>query len=277
VNKIYELRTTMGIARAAGAEVRQVGTRTVWVPIEVAPTVWPVVTNESTILTQPQATPLDKKIVPIQTYGKMIYMANDTLQDAVADPVAWYASWAGRGLALTENAEMLVGDGSANCLGVHVVTTGHTAGVTAASATAVTAAEISALYYSLPAEYRDSVAWTMTGTVEGAIRGLQSDGFNYQVNPAGGGGTAQGVNWLVATNARVFTSASCPAATANLIPIVVGNWSAGYIICESKAMTIFRDPYSRAAYNQVAFHCTARFGGITRDVLAFRGLTMASA
>jgi HK97 family phage major capsid protein len=97
------------------------------------------------------------------------------------------------------------------------------------------------------------------------------------MNPAGVAGFPQGAGYLVAPNARVFNSSSCPAATANLIPIVVGNWSAGYVICQSQPMTIFRDPYSRALYNEIAFHCTARFGGTVRDVLAFRGLTMASA
>jgi len=171
---------------------------------------------------------------------------------------------------------MLAGDGSDNCLGVHVVTTGHTAGVSAASATAVTAAEIVQLYYSLPAEFRDNVAWTMAGATEGAIRGLQSDGFNF-IPQGGANGIGQPTGWLVAPNARVFNSSSAPAMTANLIPIVVGNWAAGYLIAEVRQMTVFRDPYSRALYDQVCIHSSARFGGTVRDVLAFRGLTMASA
>jgi HK97 family phage major capsid protein len=140
----------------------------------------------------------------------------------------------------------------------------------------VTAAEIVSLYYDIPAEYRDNVAWTMSGATEGIIRGLTGNWFNFIPTAAGLGGLAQGTGWMVDPRSRVFNSSSCPAATANLIPIVVGNWSAGYVICENRAMRIARDPYSYASTGQVAIHCSTRFGGTVANPLAFYGLTMAT-
>jgi len=277
INRIWELRQPLSIARAAGAMVIPVGSRTAWVPVEkIAPEVW-VVTAEEASYDLPSAQPLDKKIVSIQKYTRTVNIAEELIEDSVVDIVPWWENYIARGLALTENQEFLIGDGTSNALGIHTVTTGHTAGVTAASATAVTGPEIIQLYYSLPAEYRGGkVAWTMAPATEAAIRGLQASDFSFLPTPAGNGGLAQGTGYLVASNAAVYNSGSCPAATAALIPIVVGNFEAGYVICEHRGMTVMRDPFSGASTGQLKLHASARFGGTVANVLAFRGLTMAT-
>lgn len=279
VARIVEFRNQFSVTRAAGAEVLPVGTNAIVLPVEKAnPQQFGITTidgsNNFTTLTQQ---PIDKISATIYDFTYNVPIGFTLLEDAVFDVEAWLARYVGRGLGLTENQYFLVGTGSSQPQGA---VTGSTKGVDAASASALTAAEIVKLYYSVPAEYRDRVAWVMTGATEATLRQLALSttfpfvGTGGMYGGVGNGAQANGAGWLVAVNSAVFNSSAMDSIAASKKPVLVGNFEAGYVIFERKGLTVLRDPYSEAGKGIVNlwWHCR-QTGGVKNAQALYHILT----
>lgn len=282
---IVEKRNAISVVRAAGATVYPAKSNALVIPIEKgAPQKFGITTIDATnTFTTQTSQPLDKLAGTIYMFTYNVPIDIQLIDDSVFGVEGWLARRIGRGWGLTENQYFLVGTGSGQPQGV---VTGATAGTVAASATAVTAAEIIDNYYKLPGEYRDRPTWIMRGATEGAVRKLTSTTFPF----VGTGGTqgavgqGQGMNalpsgtgWLVDPKAIVFNSDEMDALTASKKPILVGNFEAGYAVIERKVLTVLRDPYSSANKGLVQLWWYFREGGGVTDALAFYYMATPSA
>lgn len=273
-NSIVERRNALSVARAAGALVVNAKSNAINIPVEKAdPQVWGITTidgsNTFTTLTQQ---PIDKLAGTVYDFTYNIPITQNLMDDDVSGIDAWMPRYVGRGLALTENNYLLMGTGSGQPQGAAYAST---LGVSLASPTAATAAEVIALYYKLASEYRDNVVWVMRGATESAVRGLTTQ---YPFPFVGNGGTMgavgmsafpQGAGWLVDQKSRVFNSDGMDAITAAKKPIVVGNFEAGYAIIDRKFLTVLRDPFSQANKGTINLWFHARFSGGVVNANAF--------
>lgn len=267
---IVSKRNTLSFARMGGAQVYPASSNALNIPIEKAqPQNWGITASDaatgSTTLTQQ---PLDKLAATLYVFTYNLPYHYTLIDDATFNIEGWGTDYVGRGLARTENAYFSMGTGSGQPQGAVYAST---AGTAAASATAVTAAEVTALYYKLDAAYQDNVIWAMLTATHGAVRALgnPTNGFAFVGNGGYSGGAGTGsagpnAGWLVDPRSRVFTPNGMDSLAASKKPIFVGNLNAGYAIVERQGLTVLRDPYSEASQGNINIWFRARFsGGVT--------------
>ena len=272
---IIEKRSQMSFGRAGGAMIVAANSNAVVIPIEKAqPQNFGVHTADgATAFTTLTQQPLDKLTATIYMFTYNLPYHITLIDDATFDIEGWGTRYIARGLVRTENTYMTMGTGSSQPQGAVYAST---LGTTAASATAVTAAEVASLYYKIPAEYQDNVVWAMLTATHGAVRGLggPTNGFAFVGNGGYNGGAGTGsaqpnAGWLVDPRSRVFTPVGMDSLAASKKPIFAGNLNAGYAIAERKGLTVLRDPYSEASVGNVNiwFHSRWSAGVVNSEAL----------
>lgn len=142
-------------------------------------------------------------------------------------------------IAEKEDSKFLVGSGTNEPAGVAY---GGTLGVTTASTTTFTAAEIISLWYSLDVRYMNQSSWIMRPEAAAILRGLAASGSGDLVwSP----GLADGVQRLFGR--PVYLNAYMDAVTAAKKPVIVGDIYSAYVIGEEVTMQILVDPYTQAS------------------------------
>lgn len=282
---IHEKRNAISVARAAGATVYPAKSNAAVIPVEKAiPQKFGItsIDNSNTFTTQ-TSQPLDKLAATIYMFTYNIPVDINLIDDSVFNVEGWLSRRVGRGAGLTENQYFLMGTGSGQPQGAAY---GSTLGVTSASASVFTAAEIIDQYYKLAGEYRDNPTWVMRGTTEGGIRKLTSSTLPFigTGGTQGALGTGFGTNalnagtgWLVDPKARVFNSDEMDAVSTTKKPVLLGNFEAGYAIIERKMLTVLRDPYSSASKGIVQLWWYMREGGGIVDTAALYHILTPSA
>jgi HK97 family phage major capsid protein len=149
-----------------------------------------------------------------------------------------------------------------------------TKGKDAAAASAVSAADVLGLYYSLSQPYRDGASWVMRGSTEGAIRTLAGNNFSFGNTPSAQVG-AVGLNTLVGNN-RVFNSDEIVALSTSTKSILFGNFNF-YTIVQRRGIQIRRLTERFAEVGQVGFLASERVGGVITQAEAFMHLLNPSA
>jgi HK97 family phage major capsid protein len=249
-NKIYELRDPLSFARAGGCQVMPVSTVTVWLPKEGGHMDALTTTTEKGAYVSTTVKPLDKTIVTILKKTCYTFATEEVIDDSVVDLSAYLGRRFSKGLAAAENY-----------MAYTALAATATAGVTTAAHATITAAEVVAQYYKLPAEYRDNVSWMMAGVTEGYIRGLTGNWFNFVPTSAGNLTPGQPTGWLVDPSSKVFNNdnfTSYAAAGANKT-IFCSNLNACLVLCERKGLTVLRDPFTLSSTGIVQFSVSARF------------------
>ena len=266
--RIVAKRDEVSIARQAGTLVIQTNLDSVQVPSENAKSSVAIIAEEGAYAeTEPTFT---SNVVRVYKFGNMMKISDELLADQQTNLDEFIAMTQGRQFGVTENTYCLTGSGSSQPKGM--VTSG-TSGLTAASATAVTAAEIVSLYHSLPEPYTTTpseVVWVMRNSVLGAIRALASSSiFTFNLQPQGDQGAQQ------LYGHKVFVSGEMNAMTTGLKPILLANWGSSSVLVERAGMVMSRNPYLFQANGQVALFTTARFGfsGLLSEAIIY--LTMA--
>src|SRR5690625_801954 len=146
--------------------------------------------------------------------GTMIKVSDELLNDSVFSIENYIATEFARRIGAKEEEAFLVGDGEGKPTGIFNATAGGQLGVTAASATAITADEVIDLVYSLKAPYRKNAVFIMNDATVKAIRKLKDGQGQYLWQPSLTAGTPDTL-----LNRPVFTSAYAPtiAGGANTI------------------------------------------------------------
>lgn len=171
--------------------------------------------------------------------------------------------------AVWENAGFGTGAGTVNVIPLGV-TVGSTAGVTTASATEITAAELLTLFYSISDLHRQNAKWMMADSTVAKIRGLLDGNGQFLWQPGMQAGQPD-----MLFGKRVIVNPGMPAATAALIPIVFGDFSYYWIgDFDSAEIRVKRLDELFALTGQVGFRAYKRVDGNVMKATAFYKMTM---
>ena len=160
--------------------------------------------------------------------GTMIKVSEELLNDSVFDLESYISREFARRIGAKEEEAFFTGDGSGKPLGILAATGGAETGVTAASATAITADELIDLFYSLKAPYRRNAVWVLNDSTIKAIRKLKDNQGQYLWQPSL---TAGAPDLLLGKPVR--TSAYMPAIAADAKTIAFGDFSYYWIVNRS--------------------------------------------
>ena len=187
--------------------------------------------------------------------GTMIKVSEELLNDSVFDLQSYISREFARRIGAREEEAFFNGDGKGKPLGVLAATGGAETGVTAASATAVTADELMDLYYSLKSPYRKKSMWVLNDSTIKAIRKLKDNNGQYLWQPSLAAGTPDMI-----LGRPIKTSAYMPAMDAGAKTIAFGDFSY-YWIADRQGRSFKRLNELFAATGQVGFLATQRVDG----------------
>jgi HK97 family phage major capsid protein len=181
---------------------------------------------------------LGKKNLTLAKYTKKVDLTEELLEDNDSNLMAFLADFIGRGKAKTDNTLLLA-----------EVASNGTALKTFASATVIAKDELEDLGYNDAIEpYLDdvgSVVWVMRRSVHGEIVTIaDASTRRYASNPMG---NEEGPTLLDFPVKYSYKSGATAASTKS---VYFGNW---YYVGkrEAPAMSVIRDPYTRAGYGEV--------------------------
>ena len=187
--------------------------------------------------------------------GTMIKVSEELLNDSVFDLQSYISREFARRIGAKEEEAFFTGDGKGKPLGVLAATGGAETGVTAASATAVTADELMDLYYSLKSPYRKKSMWVLNDSTIKAIRKLKDNNGQYLWQPSLAAGTPDMI-----LGRPIKTSAYMPVMAAGAKTIAFGDFSY-YWIADRQGRSFKRLNELFAASGQVGFLASQRVDG----------------
>ena len=187
--------------------------------------------------------------------GTMIKVSEELLNDSVFDLESYIAREFARRIGTKEEEAFFTGDGTGKPLGILAASGGAETGVTAASATAVTADELMDLFYSLKSPYRKNAVWILNDSTIKAIRKLKDNNGQYLWQPSLVAGTPDTI-----LGRPVKTSAYMPAIAAGAKTIAFGDFSY-YWIADRQGRSFKRLNELYAANGQVGFLGSQRVDG----------------
>ena len=187
--------------------------------------------------------------------GTMIKVSEELLNDSVFDLQSYISREFARRIGAKEEEAFFTGDGKGKPLGVLAATGGAETGVTAASATAVTADELMDLYYSLKSPYRKKSVWVLNDSTIKAIRKLKDNNGQYLWQPSLAAGTPDMI-----LGRPIKTSAYMPVMAAGAKTIAFGDFSY-YWIADRQGRSFKRLNELFAASGQVGFLASQRVDG----------------
>lgn len=189
--------------------------------------------------------------------GTIIKVSEELLNDAAFDLESYITSEFVRRIGDKEEEAYLTGNGSSKPTGILNATGGGQVGVTAASATAITADELIDLYFSLKAPYRKNAIWILNDTTIKLIRKLKDGNGQYLWQPAIKDGEVATI-----LGRPYFTSAYMPEAAASAKTVIFGDLSY-YWIGDRQGITFKRLNELYAGNGQVGFLASKRLDGKT--------------
>lgn len=187
--------------------------------------------------------------------GTLIKVSNELLNDSVFDLESYISKEFARRIGTKEEDAFFNGDGSGKPVGIFHTTGGADVGVTATSATAITADEIIDLFYSLKAAYRKKAVWVLNDSTVKAIRKLKDNNGNYLWQPSLTSGTPDTI-----LGRPVFTSSYVPSIEAGAKTIAFGDFSY-YWIADRQGRNFKKLSELYAATDQTGFVATQRVDG----------------
>ena len=187
--------------------------------------------------------------------GTMIKVSEELLNDSVFDLESYISREFGRRIGAKEEEAFFTGDGSGKPTGVLAATGGAQTGVTAASATAITADELIDLFYSLNSPYRKNAVWLLNDATVKAVRKLKDAQGQYLWQPSLVAGTPDTI-----LGRPVKTSAYMPVIAASAKTIAFGDFGY-YWIADRQGRSFKRLGELYAANGQVGFLGSQRVDG----------------
>ena len=187
--------------------------------------------------------------------GTMLKVSEELLNDSVFDLESYIAREFARRIGAKEEEAFFTGDGSGKPLGILAAAGGAQTGVTAASATAVTADELIDLFYSLKSPYRRNAVWVLNDATIKAVRKLKDGNGQYLWQPSLVSGTPDTL-----LGRPVKTSAYMPVVAAGAKSIAFGDFGY-YWIADRQGRSFKRLNELYAATGQVGFLASQRVDG----------------
>ena len=187
--------------------------------------------------------------------GTLIKVSNELLNDNVFNLEAYISKEFARRIGAKEEDAFFNGNGTGKPVGIFNATGGAEVGVTAASATAITADEIIDLFYSLKAPYRKNAVWILNDATIKTIRKLKDNNGNYLWQPSLIAGTPDTI-----LGRPVYTSSYVPTIAAGAKTIAFGDFSY-YWIADRAGRNFKKLTELYAANDQTGFVATQRVDG----------------
>ena len=184
--------------------------------------------------------------------GTLIKVSEELLNDSAFDLEAYFVAEFARRIGNKEEEAFLNGDGAGKPTGILNDAEG---GVTAASATAITADELIDLFYSLPAPYRANAVWVMNDSTMRYIRKLKDTTGQFLWQKALHEGEHETL-----LGKPIYHSPFAPEVAAGAKPILFGDLSY-YWIGDRKGITFRRLNERYADTGQVGFLASKRLDG----------------
>ena len=184
--------------------------------------------------------------------GTIIKVSEELLEDSMFDLQGYLAMNFGKRFANAEEAAIVAGTGSGQPTGL---VGSASAGVTAASATAITSDEVIDLYHSLSRPYRANATWTLNDSTAKLIRKLKDGNGQYLWQPGLVAGQPDSL-----LSRPVVASDAMPAATTGLTSMLFGDLSY-YTLAERSGRVLQRLNELYAANGQVGFRMNGRLDG----------------
>jgi len=186
--------------------------------------------------------------------GTLIKVSEELLHDSAFDLEKYFIDEFSRRIGNKEEEAFLIGDGSGKPTGI-LADGAAEVGVTAASATAITADELIDLFYSLPAPYRTNAVWVMNDATMKYIRKLKDTTGQYLWQKAIHEGDHETL-----LGKPIFHSPFAPEVAAGSKPILFGDFSY-YWIGDRTGISFRRLNERYADTGQVGFLATKRVDG----------------
>ena len=184
--------------------------------------------------------------------GTLIKVSEELLNDSAFDLEAYFVAEFARRIGNKEEEAFLDGDGAGKPTGI---LNDAEVGVTAASATAITADELIDLFYSLPAPYRANAVWVMNDSTMRYIRKLKDTTGQFLWQKALHEGEHETL-----LGKPIYHSPFAPEVAAGAKPILFGDLSY-YWIGDRKGITFRRLNERYADTGQVGFLASKRLDG----------------
>ena len=198
-------------------------------------------------------------------YAYLVQVSSELLADEGVDIEGFLAQDSGRALGNGAGADFVGGNGSSK---PHGVVDKASAGVTCASATAITTDEVIDLYHSVTAPYRINGAWLMNDATMKEIRQLKDSNGQYLWQPSLQLGNPDNLIGLpVATDPNVETIATAKKVMA------FGDMSK-YYIREAGGIQVDRSTDFAFANDLVTFRFIYRADGDLMDSNAVKRMVM---
>jgi HK97 family phage major capsid protein len=198
------------------------------------------------------------------------------LDDAAFDVAGWLSEEISDAFTRQEGIAFISGSGTKQPKGFLSYTTStddddaRTFGVLkhleTASATAFTADELIGLLFDLRTAYRSNASWLMNSATLAYITKLKNSEGDYLFREA----MKEGASGML-LGRPVYTDEAMPDIAAEALPIALGDFRRGYMICD-RITRLLRDPYTAKPY--VSFYSTKRVSGMLTDSNAIRLLKM---
>ena len=188
-------------------------------------------------------------------FATMIRISRELLNDSAFDLAVYIAHEFVRRAGAAEEQAILTGDGSHKPIGLLHDTLGAQVGVTAASATAITADELIDMQHSLKSGYRRKACWIMNDATISAIRKLKDGQGQYIWQP----GIKEGAPDML-FNQKVLMSNYMPLIASGNKVILSGDFSYSWL-AEREGRTLERLNELYAVTDQVGFKMTERLDG----------------
>jgi HK97 family phage major capsid protein len=185
----------------------------------------------------------------------MIKVSEELLNDSVFNLESYIAKEFGRRIGAKEEEAFFTGDGVGKPTGIFNATGGAEIGVTAASATAITADELLDLFYSLKSPYRKNAVFVMNDATIKAIRKLKDGNGQYLWQPSIAAGQPDTI-----LNRPVKTSAYVPTIGTGAKTIAFGDFNY-YWVADRQGRSFQRLNELYAATGQVGFKGSQRVDG----------------
>lgn len=225
---------------------------------------------------------LAEKVPTFGTVYSLVSMTEELAMDAAVDVAQWFAEEAGRAFGEAEMNAIISGDGSAKPSGLLNVAPEAAADgsrtanalryvASGAASTLGTAPEelLMTLYYDLKSSYRRRGTWVMNSSTAATIRKLKdSNGAFYWADSLAAGQPA------TLLGHPVVIAEGMDDIGTDAFPIMFGDFSRGYALCERMGMSATPDPYTNPG--QIRVYLRTRIGGCVLDENAIRTIKCAA-
>ena len=210
-------------------------------------------TAENAAITESNPT-FGQKTIDAFKLTDLIKVSTELLEDSEFDLENYIAREFAYAFGSAEEQAFCVGTGSGQPTGLFTKD-GGTVGVTAASATAITADEVISLIYALKAPYRKSAKFLMNDATVAALRKLKDTNGQYLWQPSVQAGQPDKL-----LGYEIYTSPYVPTLGAGALAVAFGDFH-NYWIADRTGRTVQRLNELYAGNGQVGFVATERVDG----------------